>query len=221
MDITGLGDETVGQLLETGLVKDLSDLYHLTPIDRAGLEGFAEKSIENLMQAIESSKRPRLDRFLYALGIEHVGGTIARLLADHYQALDPMLDAGEEALQEIHGIGPEVAQAVRRFFSNPRNRKVLERLKEAGVRPVAERKPKGPQPLAGQVVVFTGTLERMTRPEAAKRAEDAGARVASGIGKQVTLVVAGPGAGAKLDEARKKKIPVIDEAAFLARIGAD
>jgi DNA ligase (NAD+) len=207
MDITGLGDETVGQLLETGLVKDLSDLYHLTPIDLAGLEGFAEKSIENLMQAIESSKRPRLDRFLFALGIEHVGTTIARLLADHYQALEPLLDAEEAALQEIHGIGPEVAQSVRRFFSNPRSRKVLERLKAAGVRP-----------LAGEVVVFTGTLEQMTRPEAAKRAEDAGARVASGIGRQVTLVVAGPGAGAKLDEARKKKIPVIDESDFLKRI---
>ena len=109
---------------------------------------------------------------------------------------------------------------MRRFFSNPRNRKVLDRLREAGVRPVVEKKPKGPQPLAGEIVVFTGSLERMTRPEAAKKAEDAGARVASGIGKQVTLVVAGPGAGSKLDEAKKKKIPIIDEAAFLERIGA-
>ncbi|MGH7731375.1 MAG: NAD-dependent DNA ligase LigA [Candidatus Eiseniibacteriota bacterium] len=220
MDIVGLGDETVRQLLDRGLVKDLADLYHLTPIDLAGLEGFAEKSIENLMNAIESSKRPRLDRFLYALGIEHVGGTIARLLADHYGAVEPLQEADEAALKEIHGIGPEVAASVRRFFSNPRNRKVLERLKEAGVRPVAERKPKGPRPLAGEIVVFTGSLERMTRPEAAKKAEDAGARVASGIGKQVTLVVAGPGAGSKLDAARKKKIPIIDETTFLERIGS-
>jgi DNA ligase (NAD+) len=219
MDIVGLGDETVKQLLDAGLVKDLADLYHLTPIDLAGLEGFAEKSIENLMQAIESSKRPRLDRFLFALGIDHVGGTIARLLADHYGALEPLLDADEAALQEIHGIGPEVAESVRRFFSNPRSRKVLDRLKQAGVRPVLERKPKGPQPLAGEVVLFTGTLERMTRPEAAKRAEDAGARVAGSIGKRVTLVVAGPGAGSKLDEARKRGIPVIDEGAFLERLG--
>jgi DNA ligase (NAD+) len=219
MDIVGLGDETVRQLLEQGLVKDLADLYRLTPIDLAGLDGFAEKSIENLMSAIESSKRPRLDRFLFALGIEHVGSTIARLLADHYQALEPLLDADEAALQEIHGIGPEVAESVRHFFSNPRSRRVLERLAQAGVRPVVEKKAKGPQPLAGEVVVFTGSLERMTRPEAAKKAEDAGARVASGIGKQVTLVVAGPGAGSKLDEARKKKIPIIDESAFLERIG--
>ena len=219
MDIVGLGDETVRQLLDRGLVKDLADLYHLTPIDLAGLEGFAEKSIENLMNAIESSKHPRLDRFLFALGIEHVGSTIARLLADHYGGVEPLLVADEEALQEIHGIGPEVAESVRRFFSNPRNRKVLERLRQAGVRPVVEKGTKGPQPLAGEIVVFTGTLERMTRPEAAKKAEDAGARVASAIGKQVTLVVAGPGAGSKLEAARKKKIPVIDETTFLTRIG--
>jgi DNA ligase (NAD+) len=219
MDIVGLGDETVRQLLEQGLVKDLADLYRLTPIDLAGLEGFAEKSIENLMRAIEASKRPRFDRFLFALGIEHVGSTIARLLADHFGGLDPLLDADEETLQAIHGIGPEVAESVRRFFSNPRNRKVLQRLTEAGVRPVVEKKSKGPQPLAGTVVVFTGSLERMTRPEAAKKAEDAGARVAASIGKQVTLVVAGPGAGLKLDEAKKRGIPVIDEAEFLKRIG--
>jgi len=219
MDIVGLGDETVRQLLDAGLVKDLADLYHLTPIDLAGLEGFAEKSIENLMSAIESSKRPRLDRFLFALGIEHVGSTIARLLADHYRGVKPLLDADEAALQEIHGVGPEVAESVRRFFSNPRHRKVLERLEQAGVRPVVEVKSRGPQPLAGEVVVFTGTLERMTRPEAAKKAEDAGARVASAIGRQVTLVVAGPAAGSKLDQARKRGLPVIDEAAFLKRIG--
>jgi len=220
MDIVGLGDETVRQLLEQGLVKDLADLYRLTPIDLAGLEGFAEKSIENLMRAIEASKRPRLDRFLFALGIEHVGSTIARLLADHFGGLGTLMDADEETLQSIHGIGPEVAESVRRFFSNPRNRKVLDRLTEAGVRPVAEKKAKGPQPLAGTVVVFTGSLERMTRPEASKKAEDAGARVAASIGKQVTLVVAGPGAGSKLDEAKKRGIPVIDEAEFLKRIGA-
>jgi DNA ligase (NAD+) len=221
MDIVGLGEETVRQLLDAGLVKDLAHLYSLTHESLEGLEGFAEKSIDNLMKAIEGSKRPRLDRFLYALGIEHVGGTIARLLADHYGAIEPLFEADTEALQAIHGIGPEVAESVHRFFSSPRNREVLGRLEQAGVRPVVEKKAKGPQPLAGEIVVFTGTLERMTRPEAGRMAENAGARVASGIGKAVTLVVAGPGAGAKLDEARKKKITVIDEAAFLKRIGVD
>src|SRR6185503_3240197 len=112
MDIVGLGDKTVLQLMDAGLLKDLADVYKLTPIDLAGLEGFAEKSIENLMAANESSKRPRLDRFLYALGIEHVGSTIARLLADHFGGMKPLLEASEEDVQKIHGIGPEVAESV-------------------------------------------------------------------------------------------------------------
>jgi DNA ligase (NAD+) len=219
MDITGLGEKTVQQLIEKGLVKDLADIYQLTPTDLAGLEGFAEKSIENLMQAIERSKQPRLDRFLSALGIEHVGETVARLLADHYQALEPLLTASEEELQGIKGIGPEVAAAVQHFFSNPRNLKVLERLKQAGVKPVVEKRAKGPQRLAGEVIVFTGTLESMTRPEAEKKAEAAGAQIASGVSKKVTLVVAGPGAGSKLDEANRLGITVIDEPAFSTRIG--
>jgi DNA ligase (NAD+) len=219
MDITGLGSKTVQQLIGKGLVKDLADIYQLTPIDLAGLEGFAEKSIENLVQAIERSKRPRLDRFIFALGIEHVGETVARLLADHYGALKPLLEAGEEELQQIKGIGPEVADSVHRFFSSSRNRKVLDRLERAGVKPVVEKKPRGPQPLAGEVVVFTGTLERMTRPEAQRKAEVAGARIATGVSRKVTLVVAGPGAGSKLDEAAKFGLKVIDEDEFLKRIG--
>jgi DNA ligase (NAD+) len=172
-----------------------------------------------MMSAIEASKRPRLDRFLFALGIEHVGDTVARLLADHYGALEPLLEATEDNLQEIKGIGPEVAESVRRFFSSARNRKVLDRLAKAGVKPVAEKRAKGKLPLAGEVVVFTGGLEGLSRPEAQRKAEAAGAQVASGVGRKVTLVVAGPGAGSKLDEARKLGIQVIDEAAFLRRIG--
>jgi DNA ligase (NAD+) len=219
MDIVGLGGRTVGQMLDKGLVRDLADLYALTPIDLASLEGFAEKSIENLLNAIEGSKRPRLGQFLFALGIDHVGSTVAALLADHYGRLEPLLEASEDELQGIHGIGPEVAASVRRFFSNPRTRKVLERLERSGVKPRHETRPRGPQPLAGEVVVFTGGLETLSRPEAAKRAEAAGAKVASGISKKVTLVVAGPGAGSKLDEAKKLGLAVIDEAAFLKRVG--
>jgi len=219
MDIRGLGERTVHQLIEKGLVRDLADLYSLTPIDLAGLEGFAEKSIENLMAAIEASKRPRLDRFLFALGIEHVGATVARLLAQ-FGGVEPLLEASEDDLQQIKGIGPEVAASVHRFFASPRNRKVLRRLfEEHGVRPVAEKKSKEAAPLAGEVVVFTGGLETMSRLEAQRKAEAAGAQIASAVGKKVTLVVAGPGAGSKLDAARKLGIPVIDEAAFQKRIG--
>lgn len=220
MDITGLGDKTVRQLLERGLIQNLADIYHLTPIDLASLEGFAEKSIENLLNAIEASKKPRLDRFLFALGIDHVGETVARLLADRYEKVEKLFDATEEDLEAIHGIGGEVAQSVSTFFGSARNRKVIEKMLEAGVKPQVEKRPTGPQPLAGEIVVFTGTLEQMTRPEAARRAELAGARIASGISKKVTLVVAGPGAGSKLDEAKKLGLTVIDEAAFLKKVQA-
>jgi len=220
MDIVGLGGKTVKQLIEKGLVRDIADIYALTPIDIASLEGFAEKSIEKLMAAIESSKRPRLDRFLFALGIEHVGGTVARLLADHFRGVEPLLSADVETLQQVHGIGPEVAESVHHFFSSKKNRKVLERLFAAGVAPQIPERPRGAQPLAGEVLVFTGTLEQMTRPEAQRHAETAGARIASGITKKVTLVVAGPGAGSKLDEAAKLGLTVIDEDEFIKRIGA-
>jgi DNA ligase (NAD+) len=220
MDIVGLGEKTVKQLLEKELIKDLADIYHITPIDLVGLEGFADKSIENLSSAIEASKKPRLDRFLYALGIEHVGDTVARLLADHYGALSGIMDAGEDDLQEIRGIGPEVAESVHHFFSNKRNRKVIERLLKAGVRPMAEARPAGPRPLDGELVVFTGGLETMPRPDAQRLAERAGARVTSGVSRKVTLVVAGPGAGSKLEDAQRMGITVITEAEFLKRVGA-
>ena len=219
MDIAGLGDKTVKQLLEKGLVKDLADLYQLTPLHLLGLEGFAEKSIDNLMVAIEASKRPRFDRFLFALGIEHVGDTVARLLADHFSSLAELREASQEQLQEIRGIGPEVAESVHHFFANPRNRRVLDRLQKAGVKPVIEARPTGPRPLDGEIVVFTGGLETMPRPDAQRLAERLGARVAGSISKKVTLVVAGPGAGSKLEEARKHAIKVIDERAFLKLVG--
>ena len=221
MDIVGLGEKTVTQLIEKELVKDLADIYHLTPADLEPLEGFAEKSIENLLAAIEASKKPRFDRFLFALGIDHVGSTVARLLADSFGSLDPLLEASEESLQEIRGIGPEVAASVHRFFASSRNRKVLDRLREAGVKPQAETKTRGPQTLAGETIVFTGGLETMPRPDAQRKAEAAGARIVSGITKKVTLVVAGPGAGSKLAEAEKLGVKVIGEREFLKRIGED
>jgi DNA ligase (NAD+) len=219
MDIAGLGEKTVKQLLEHGLVNDLADIYQLTPIHLVELEGFAEKSIENLLAAIEASKRPRFDRFLFALGIEHVGDTVARLLADHFKGMAELREASKEELQQIRGIGPEVAESVHHFFANPRNRKVLDRLLKAGVKPVAEARPEGPRELDGEIVVFTGGLETMPRPDAQRLAERHGARIAGTISKKVTLVVAGPGAGSKLEDARRLGLKVIDERAFLKRVG--
>jgi DNA ligase (NAD+) len=218
MDIAGLGGKTVKQLLDKQLVRDLADLYQLTPMHLVQLEGFAEKSIENLLAALEASKQPRLDRFLFALGIEHVGDTVARLLADHFGSLARLREASEEEYQQIHGIGPEVAASAQHFFANPRNKKVLDRLLRSGVKPVAEARAEGPRSLDGEIVVFTGGLETMPRPDAQRLAERHGARVAGTLSKKVTLVVAGSGAGSKLDDARRLGIAVIDEAAFLARI---
>ena len=219
MDIAGLGEKTVKQLLDKGLIKDLADLYELTPMHLLGLDGFAEKSIDNLLAAIENSKKPRLDRFLFALGIEHVGDTVARLLADHFGSLPRLREASEDDIQHIHGIGPEVATSVHRFFAHTRNRKVLDQLLKAGVKPVVEARPEGPRVLDGEIVVFTGGLETMPRPDAQRLAERHGARVSGTLSKKVTLVVAGPGAGSKLDDARRLGITVIDEARFLKRIG--
>ena len=219
MDIAGLGEKTVKQLLEKGLVKDLADVYQLTPMHLVGLEGFAEKSIDNLIAAIEASKHPRFDRFVFALGIEHVGDTVARLLTDSFASLAELREASEADLQQVRGIGPEVAASVHHFFANPRNRRVLDRLLKAGVQPVVEKRPEGPRALDGQVVVFTGGLETMPRPDAQRLAERHGARIAGTISKKVTLVVAGPGAGSKLDDARRLAIPVIDEKTFLKRVG--
>jgi DNA ligase (NAD+) len=219
MDIDGMGAKTVKQLLDRGLVKDLADLYQLTPMHLVQLEGFAEKSIENLLDAIEASKKPRFDRFLFALGIEHVGDTVARLLADHFGSLAKLREASEGELEEIRGIGPEVAASVHHFFANPRNRKVLDRLLREGVRPVVEARPEGPRALDGEIVLFTGGLETMPRPDAQRLAERHGARVAGTMSKKVTLVVAGPGAGSKLDDARRLGLKVIDERAFLKRVG--
>ncbi len=219
MDIAGLGEKTVKQLLDQGLIKDLADLYELTPMHLLGLDGFAEKSIDNLLAGIENSKKPRLDRFLFALGIEHVGDNVARLLADHFGSLPRLREASEDDIQHIHGIGAEVATSVHRFFANARNRKVLDQLLKAGVKPVVEARPDGPRALDGEIVVFTGGLETMPRPDALRLAERHGARVSGTLSKKVTLVVAGPGAGSKLDDARRLGITVIDEAKFLKRIG--
>ncbi|MFM7230549.1 MAG: NAD-dependent DNA ligase LigA [bacterium] len=220
MDIAGLGEKTVKQLLDKRLVADLADLYQLTPIHLVELEGFAERSIENLLGALEASKKPRLDRFLFALGIEHVGETVARTLADHFGSLAALREASVEDLMHIHGIGDEVAESVHAFFDNRRNAKVLDRLIKAGVKPTAEERPAGPRVLDGVTVVFTGGLETMPRPDAQRLAERHGARVAGSVSKKVTLVVAGPGAGSKLDDARRLGIEVIDEATFLERVGA-
>ncbi len=215
MNIEGLGPEWIEQFVDRGLVKDASGLYRLEAKQLLGLERMGEKLAANLLAAIDASRKSTLPRFLNALGIRQVGEATAAALADHFGELDRIASATVEELQEVPDVGPIVAESIRDFFASAANRAVVKRLREAGIE-LGKPAPKG-DAFAGQVVVFTGGLERMTRDEARQKVQELGGRTADSISKTVTLVVAGPGAGAKLDKARKLGINVIDEAAFLAK----
>ncbi len=221
MDIEGLGYMTVMQLLERGLVKDPGDLYTLTAEDLAKLEGFAEKSISNLLEAIERSKDRPLWRLLVALNIRHVGAHVAQLLAKAFGSVDALAAASVEEIDAVPGIGPAIARSVAEWFRDPANRALIEKLRAAGVRMADEAPavPAGEGPLAGRTVVLTGTLPSLSREEATRLAEEAGARVASSVSRKTDFVVAGENPGSKLAKARELGIEVIDEAEFLRRLG--
>jgi DNA ligase (NAD+) len=214
MDIDGLGEKLVDQLVVRGIVRDFADLYRVDAATIASLERMAEKSATNLTNAIAASKRPDLDRFVYALGIRHVGETLARLLAQHFREISAILAADEATLLDVQGIGPEVAKAVRTFADDPQNRAVVEHLLEAGVEPQAPQAPSGA--LAGKTFVLTGGLESLTRGEAESRILRAGGRVAGSVSKNTSYVVAGADPGSKLAKAKKLDIPILDEAGLLA-----
>jgi DNA ligase (NAD+) len=214
MDIEGLGEKLVAQLVAKGMVKDVADLYALRQEDLAGLERMAEKSAANLVEALERSKRRPLHRFLNALGIRHVGERIAEILAHRFPTVDALIEASEEELLSVEEIGPEVASSIRAFFARPQARDVIDRLRKRGVEPrPVERVTTGP--LAGQVVVFTGTLGKLTREAAKARAAAAGAVVGSSITAKTTLVVAGEKAGSKLKQAKELGVRVVTEDEFL------
>jgi DNA ligase (NAD+) len=214
MDIDGLGEKLVDQLVERGLVRDFADLYRVGADTLAGLDRMAEKSATNLATAIEGSKRPDLDRFLYALGIRHVGEHLARGLAQHFRDVDAILAADEATLLEVPGIGPEVAASVRAFAADPKNRAVVRHLLAAGVEPQAPAPPSGA--LAGKTFVLTGALESVTRGEAESRITRAGGRVSGSVSKNTSYVVVGADPGSKLAKAKKLDVPILDEAALLA-----
>jgi len=216
MDIRGLGYERVQALLEAGLIHDVADLYELTAARLEGLEGFAERSATQLVDAIAASKSRPLSTVLTALGIRHVGAQGAKLLARRFATLPALAQASAATLNEIPGIGPATAAAVAGFFAEPRNRTLTERLASSGL---ALREPEAAPagPLHGQVVVLTGTLPSLTRPQAAALIEAAGGRVSDSVSKKTTVVVAGEDAGSKLARARTLGILVIDEAELLRR----
>jgi len=220
MDIEGLGDALVHQLVESKLVGDFADLYLLKIDDLTALERMAEKSGQNVLGQIEASKNRELKRLLYGLGIRYVGERAALLLARHFRSLDAIQAATSEEIDALYEIGPAVANSVERYFSLETTRHLLARLKKAGVRTEEV----GPAPagsgLQGRQFVLTGTLEGMTREEAKAAIEGQGGRVTSSVSKKTFAVVAGRDPGSKVEKAREIGVPILDEAAFAKLLGA-
>ncbi|MGA2570045.1 MAG: NAD-dependent DNA ligase LigA [Terracidiphilus sp.] len=217
MNIEGLGDAVVQQLLDRGLVRSVADLYALTEEQLAGLERFAEKSAKALLKEIDGSKRAGLARVLMGLGIRFVGERTAELLAQEFGSMDALMAANAEELERVEEVGPRISQAIAEFFAQPANRALVGALRDAGVDMTAEKKQRTAQ-LAGLTFVLTGTLPTMTRDEAKQKIEAAGGKTAESVSKKTSYVVAGEEAGSKLDKARELKVPVIDEAGLLAML---
>jgi DNA ligase (NAD+) len=216
MDIEGLGDKLVEQLVDAGIVLSLPGLYKLGVAKLAALDRMAEKSAQNIVDALEKSKAPTLARFLFSLGIRQVGETTAKDLARHFGTLDKLMNASVEQLLEVPDVGPIVAASVHTFFAQPHNREVVEQLLAAGVQPresVGEADDR-PRPLLGKTLVLTGTLPTWSRDEAKDAIEAAGGKVSGSVSKKTHYVVAGEEAGSKLEKARELGVEVIDEAAL-------
>jgi DNA ligase (NAD+) len=222
LDIEGLGDRLVEQLVDAGLVRTPADLYRLGLAKLAALERMADKSAANVVAAIEKSKDTTLARFIYALGIRNVGEVTARDLARHFGKLDAMMDANVDELQEAPDVGPVVAESIAAFIREPHNREVIEQLRAVGVHWKEGERARAPQagPFAGKIVVLTGTLGTMTRDEAKERIEAAGGKVTGSVSKKTDYVVAGAEAGSKLDRAQELGVRVLDEGEFRALLGA-
>ena len=215
MDVEGLGDQLVEQLVDKHIITTAADLYKLGFRALAELDRMADKSAQNVLAALEKSKSTTLARLIYALGIRHVGEATAKELARHFGNLEALLHASEEQLLEVADIGPVVAQSIRSFLGDPLNMELIEQLQAAGVRwpeHVVENKPK---PFAGKTFVLTGTLPTLSRDQAAEKIEAAGGKVAGSVSKKTSYVVAGAEAGSKLAKAEELGIAILDESALL------
>ncbi len=216
MDIDGLGEALVDQLVEKGLVKSSADLYDLTQEQLENLERMGPKSAANILAEIEASKKLPLERVIHGLSIPHVGERLAKTLADHLSSMEALMDASDEALQEAADVGPKVAESIRDFFGEPQNKKLVARLQKAGVRMKETPKPKAaPGKLTGKTFVLTGTLPTFSRDQAQEKIEAAGGKVSSSVSKKTSYVVAGADPGSKLDKARSLGVAVLDEKGLL------
>jgi len=210
MNIDGMGEALVNQLTEPGLVKDVADIYKLTKKDLLSLERFADKSAQNILDQIETSKKLPLERVIYGLGMRFVGERTAQFLAEHFGSMEALERASQEELQDVNEVGPRIAESIVEFFNLPANRKLVERLRAAGLTLSGQKKERGTK-LAGKTFVLTGTLTKYTRDEAKKMIEDAGGKVTGSVSKKTDYVVAGTDAGSKLDRATQLGVKVIDE----------
>jgi DNA ligase (NAD+) len=210
MNIEGMGDALVNQLTDRGMVKNVADIYKLTKADLLSLERMGDKSAQNVLDEIEASKKLPLERVIFGLGIRFVGERTAQFLAEHFGSMEALEKAGQEELQEVNEVGPRIAESIAEFFSIPANRKLVERLREAGLTLAGKKKQRGTK-LAGKTFVLTGTLAKYSRDEAKKKIEDAGGRVSGSVSKKTDYVVAGSDAGSKLEKARELGVTVIGE----------
>jgi DNA ligase (NAD+) len=215
LDVEGLGEKLVEQLVDAGLVKRLSDVFTLSREALVGLERMGEKSADNLLRSLERARQTTLARFLVALGIPHVGEGVAELLARRFGDLDALMAASREELEALPGVGETIAESVVRFFADARNAAEVKRLRELGVR-WEKRRPQAAAagPLAGKSFVLTGTLSGMSRAEAKRRIQEAGGRVSSAVSKKTDYLVAGSDPGSKLEQARALEIEILDESAL-------
>jgi DNA ligase (NAD+) len=218
MDIEGLGERNVDRFVDLGFLHDVADIYHLEREKLLELDRFGEKSVDNLLRNIETSKERPLARLIFGLGIRHVGERAAGLLAETYRSMDVLMAASEEDVSRISGVGAVIARSICDFFAESQNRELIEKLRAVGVRmaDAAKVAPDGPQPLAGQTYVLTGRLESMSRPQAEARLKALGAQTTSTVTKKTTAVIVGAEAGSKADRAVTLKVPMLDEAALLA-----
>jgi DNA ligase (NAD+) len=219
MDIEHLGEVVVGQLVDREMVRDFADLYALTAEDLAGLERMGEKSAQNLFDAIQGSKTRGLSRLLNGLGVRMVGERAAQLLAARFGSMEKLEAAAEDDINEIYGIGPQIAQSVTRFLSDARNRKIIERLRKAGVVMKEAGATEGPKPLDGKAIVLTGGLRGMTRDDAKDLILRLGGRISGSVSKKTDFVVVGEDPGSKADDARRLGVKILDEDAFLKLVG--